>query len=802
MDQKNKNRPTPGEDPTCAPPGGHDRGNRRSPRRLTLAKKIAFSIVSTFVFAILLEVVLSAVGVRPVLDDEDPYVGFSKYIPLFVEKGVADSEPVMATAKNKLKFFNRQKFSRKKGPNTYRIFCLGGSTTYGRPYMDPTSFCGWLRAFLPDADPSRNWEVINAGGISYASYRVSRMMEELVDYDCDLFIIYSGHNEFLERRTYSDILEQAGVTRAIGTLLSYTRTYAAVKRVVRSVSQDPPNTASREILPDEVKTRLDNVIGPADYARDDASKVQTIDHYRHNLTRMVELAGSAGAEVLIVVPAANLRNCSPFKSQHRAGLLPKDLARWQEHFDRAEAYRAAGNFQAALKDLNQAVGLDARYAELHFQRGHVLHSLGQYEPARASFERALEEDVCPLRALAQIQTIAREIADRQDTFKVDFAEMVDDLAEHKIPGEGLFLDHVHPTVDGNRRLALTILDTMTEAKIVAPSDTWNDQAISRVTQVVNSRLDSRDQATMLLNLAKVMSWAGKIEEAAGLTEKVLELDSTKIEAHRIRAFAYLKREEYTLAADHYRAATVLRPDDVDAYSGLATALMHADKLNEAETSARRSVQLQPEKAGCHFVLAQVLAKQSKETEAIVRFRRTIELEPEMTAARIEIGKLLARQGASAEAVKHLEEAFAMRPAGVGILSLIGNIHQSRGNIAPAIDVFEKALTLDPSLTSVMNNLAWLYATCPAQEFRNANRAIELAEHSCQATSFTNPEFMDTCSAAYAAAGQFNKAIEAAQQALTLAEAAGNSTLADAIRGRLVQFQSGKAHRDSKSRPRL
>jgi Flp pilus assembly protein TadD len=174
----------------------------------------------------------------------------------------------------------------------------------------------------------------------------------------------------------------------------------------------------------------------------------------------------------------------------------------------------------------------------------------------------------------------------------------------------------------------------------------------------------------------------------------------------------------------------------------------------------------------------------------------------MTAARIEIGKLLARQGASAEAVKHLEEAFAMRPAGVGILSLIGNIHQSRGNIAPAIDVFEKALTLDPSLTSVMNNLAWLYATCPAQEFRNANRAIELAEHSCQATSFTNPEFMDTCSAAYAAAGQFNKAIEAAQQALTLAEAAGNSTLADAIRGRLVQFQSGKAHRDSKSRPRL
>ena len=802
MDQKNKSRSTPGQDSGNPPPVGRAGGNRRSPRRLTPAKKIAFSIVSTFVFVILLELILSAAGVRPILDDEDPYVGFSRYIPLFVEKGAADSVPVMATAKNKLKFFNRQKFSRKKGPNTYRIFCLGGSTTYGRPYMDPTSFCGWLRAFLPDADPSRKWEVINAGGISYASYRVAHLMEELVAYDCDLFIIYSGHNEFLERRTYSDILEQPRVARAIGTLLGYTRTYAAVKQVVKSFNQGPPNTASREILPDEVKTRLDNVIGPADYARDDVSKAQTVAHYRHNLTRMVELARSAGAKVIIVVPAVNLRNCSPFKSQHRTGLRPEDLAGWQDHFDRAEAHEAAGNFQAALDELNQAVPLDDRYAELHFRRGRVLYSLGQYEAARSSFERALEEDVCPLRALEQVQTIAREVAERQDTFKVDFAQLVIDLAEHKIPGEDLFLDHVHPTVDGNRQLALAILDTMIEAKVVAPPDAWNDLAISRITQVVNSGLNSRDQATMLLNLAKVMSWAGKHEEAAGLTEKVLELDSTKIEAHRIRAFAYLKRKEYTLAAKHYRAATVLRPDDVDAHSGLATVLMHVGKLNEAETSARRSIQLQPEKAGCHFVLGQVLVKQSKASEAILRFRRAIELEPEMTAARIEIGKVLASQGASAEAVKHLEEAFAMRPGGVGILALIGNIHQSQGKIALAIDVFEKALTLDPSLTAVMNNLAWLYATCPVQELRNAERAIDLAEHSCRATSFTNPEFMDTCSAAYAAAGKFDKAIETAKQALTLAEAARNTTLADAIDDRLLQYQSGKAHRDGKSKPRL
>ena len=56
----------------------------------------------------------------------------------------------------------------KKESGVTRIICLGGSTTYGRPYNDKTSFCGWLREFLPAVDPSRQWEVINAGGISYA----------------------------------------------------------------------------------------------------------------------------------------------------------------------------------------------------------------------------------------------------------------------------------------------------------------------------------------------------------------------------------------------------------------------------------------------------------------------------------------------------------------------------------------------------------------------------------------------------------------------------------------------------------
>ena len=117
----------------------------------------------------------------------------------------------METAANKLGFFNTQTFTQTKPAGTFRIFCVGGSTTYGRPYDDTTSFAGWLRAFLPEADDSRRFEVVNAGGISYASYRVATLMEELIRYEPDLFVIYSGQNEFLENRTYGEILSQSAI---------------------------------------------------------------------------------------------------------------------------------------------------------------------------------------------------------------------------------------------------------------------------------------------------------------------------------------------------------------------------------------------------------------------------------------------------------------------------------------------------------------------------------------------------------------------------------------------------------------
>ena len=194
---------------------------------------------------------------------------------------------------------------------------MGGSTTYGHPYDDATSFSGWLREFLPVVDGSQKWEVINCGGISYASYRVAALMDELVQYEPDVFVVFSGHNEFLERRTYSDMFARSSTGLQFHAALSKTRTYAVADRLLGQRETQPLNK-----LPGEVDEILNHTIGPVDYHRDLKWRSQVLSHYELNLRRMVSIANRAGCKIVFVTPASNERNCSPFKSEFDAAVTP------------------------------------------------------------------------------------------------------------------------------------------------------------------------------------------------------------------------------------------------------------------------------------------------------------------------------------------------------------------------------------------------------------------------------------------------------------------------------------------------
>lgn len=399
----------------------------------------------------------------------DPFVGFAGVQPLFVLDEPGDRYSI---APNRQRHFFPDSFAAKKSPGEVRIFCLGGSTVAGHPYSSETSFTTFLELALQAADPKRQWEVVNCGGISYASYRLAPIVAELLAHQPDVFILLTGHNEFLEDRTYAHRKSVAWfVSGPIGGLLSLRTTGLMRNGLERLFAQDQTLQSNRTILPVEVDALLDYQGGLADYHRDDERRAVVIHHYRHNLERMTALAQSAGAVPILVNPPCNLRDCPPFKSEHRSGLTEARQREWEHLWDEARRqYR--NDVYKAIGLLNAALAIDDQYAGLQYDLAKCYESLGKLPEARACYVRAKELDVCPLRILEPMSQAVLETSRRLRTLYLDAHGLFDEMSRSSISGDDWFVDHVHPSIEGHQALAAALVDTMSKAGLVTPRHGW------------------------------------------------------------------------------------------------------------------------------------------------------------------------------------------------------------------------------------------------------------------------------------------------------------------------------------------
>ncbi|QDT50604.1 TPR repeat-containing protein YrrB [Symmachiella dynata] len=672
-------------------------------RRISPLKKVLFSIVATVVFFGAMELMLAAFGVNPITYNEDPFVGFTSRSPLYEEVQAPDGTSIYTTASKKLQWFNPQAFPAEKAKGDYRIFCVGGSTTYGRPYNDVTSFAGWLRTYLNAADPSHPWEVINAGGISYASYRVASLMEELVEYQPDLFIIYCGQNEFLERRTYSQLMATPSAVRETGALVARSRIYASVRTMLGRGGGAQSSSATNK-LPEEVEAILDGSIGPDDYIRDEEQRTQTIEHFRFNLERMIEIARSVGARVVMVNPAANERNMSPFKNQHSEGLKPGEVARWQELMKQGATQQQSGDFEEALKSVDQAIAIDPHYAQAHFVRGEILYALKQYPEAKQAFQRAIDEDVCPLRILPEMQTVVKEVAAQFEVPLVDFQELVETKTETGITGEEWFLDHVHPTIDGYRELALSLLSEMESQGIVKPRSEWTEESRKQIDEQVMASIDDQAHGTALRNLAKVLSWARKYEEAGRLSQLAASKLPEDAETLCMAAYDFERNGQLEQAKKTYEKALLLQPDYAHAHYNLGHVHRRLKKWDLAAKSFQRAIESDPNYPGAHYNLGLAYQELNQLDLAAECFETSISVNEKHPGSWEELGNVRLNQNKIEEAVEHLEKAIQLEPNLASAHNSLGIAFAKSGQMQKAAASFERALAISPQFEAAQQNL--------------------------------------------------------------------------------------------------
>lgn len=727
--------------------------------RLSVKKQVAFAALTVAGFFVLAELLLWIAGVQPVAYDEDPYVGFSSSRPLFIEEKGPDGQVYLRTARYRLRLFNDQSFPKRKPRDAYRIFSLGGSTTYGRPYTDPISFSGWLREFLPVADPARTWEVINAGGISYASYRLSVLMEELLAYEPDLFLIYTGQNEFLEQRSYGHLANTPRFLITLAGWASRTRLYAAGRLLLGSFGESA--LQNKTVLGGEVDTILQHSVGPEDYRRDDPLHGQIFEHFRYNLNRMVDMARSAGADVVFITPVSNLKDCSPFKSQPRDGLDPESEQRFAALMKEAAKAGAAQDWENAARLLTQARAIDNRYAELHYRLGQALYQLDRHDESEAALRQAVEEDVCPLRAPGRISEIISDTAERKSAALVDFATAIRRRSPHGIPGSELFLDHVHPNAEGYGLLALEIIETLTRVGVIRPSNSWNNQNVASASRRVLARLDRRAYGESLRNLAKVFDWAGKYEDADRLGRQAAEVLGADAEIYGVLGHAALIRGDREAAVRYLGEAVRIRPDYADAHFDLGTALHLEGRYQEAVGHFHLSLLTAPDVDGdTHNNLGLSLQALGDLEGAASEFRAALSVNPDKFDAHSSLGDVLLAQGRAGEAIEH----------------------------------YRRAAQLETDSATPLQRLAWLLATHPDESTRDGNQAVRLAERAAELTGFRDPGVLDALAASYAETGRFQEAVKTIERALALHETAGAVDEAGELRLRRELYEKRLPYR--------
>ncbi|HVW37465.1 MAG TPA: hypothetical protein VHB99_09170 [Pirellulales bacterium] len=409
---------------------------------------------------------------RPELQD-DPFVGFRAIRPLFV---LSEDGKRYEISKPRQTHFRPQSFAAQKADNEYRVFCLGGSTVQGRPYAVETSFTTWLELSLHAADPSRRWRVVNCGGISYSTYRLTPILEEVLHYEPDLVIICEGHNEFLESRSFAHIQDRGELFNASLAAVSRLHTYSLLRGAYARLRGWPSNAApaGRPILPVEVEALLDYRGGLEEYHRDEAWRANVIRQFRYNLLRMVQLARGAGVDVILINPPSNIGDVPPFKAEHSPELTSEELVRWEGLLESArDHFRGEKrNLRAAIAKLEEACRIDPLHAGGWYTLAECYRSVGRMAEARDAYLQAKELDVCPLRILQPMNQAILDVARETDTPLVDAERLFEQNSPHGIVGSDQLVDHVHPSFEGHQRIADALAERLIELGVVRPASDW------------------------------------------------------------------------------------------------------------------------------------------------------------------------------------------------------------------------------------------------------------------------------------------------------------------------------------------
>ena len=277
------------------------------------------------------------------------------------------------------------------------------------------------------------------------------------------------------------------------------------------------------------------------------------------------------------------------------------------------------------------------------------------------------------------------------------------------------------------------------------------------------------------------------DDIAG-NEKWLEMEPRSAQLRAELAACYLEANRPADALKQLERALQLDPSAGRHYD-IGRVLLIQQNYAGAESAFRNALALKPLFAEALYGLAVVRHAQHNLDEAIELYGRTLAADPLNVAGHYNLGRALAERGQLDRAIQSYQKAIALAPEDADAHQGLARALVMQNQLGEAMYRYRRTLEIEPDRVGALLDLAWIIATAPNLELRVPAEGVRLAERAVRLTEGKNATALDTLAAAYAAAGQTDRAVTTAESALRVALESGEQELAAQIRARLERYRA-------------
>ncbi len=281
-------------------------------------------------------------------------------------------------------------------------------------------------------------------------------------------------------------------------------------------------------------------------------------------------------------------------------------------------------------------------------------------------------------------------------------------------------------------------------------------ALAEVAAVVEK---TPNQIAARLLQAQILRTLERYDEALTALEKLADLAPASPVPHQYRGEIYREMGEFDKAIEEFTRVLQIQPGLDLALIRRAESYYFADRFDEALADVDAVLRDDPDDAMAHGLRGEILAAKNQFVEAIEEMTLLAKELPGQPDIRVRLASYYVLNDQPREAIGAYTEALDLDADHFLARRGRGDSYLSVGDHAAAIADFAKALKLDGEDSALLNNYAWVLATSPDDAVRDDDLALELAEKACELTDHAAPHILSTLGAAYAEAGDFDKAVE-------------------------------------------